>query len=277
MNPAQKALWYIESHLAEPLTLDDVAGVAGVSRFHLVRAFAAATGFSVMRYVRARRLSKAAQALAAGAPDILSLALDADYSSHEAFTRAFRDHFGVTPEAVRAATCLDHLKLQEPIVMDSTLLENLKPPRFETGKPLLVAGIGERCTHENGGAGIPNQWQRFNQKVDEIPDRVGKVAYGVCCNGDDSGFDYIAGVEVADFSDLPREFSRVRIPQQKYAVFTHAEHISTIRRTVNTIWNHWLPISGMKAADAPSFERYDENFDPATGNCGLEIWVPVRE
>ena len=118
MNPAQKALWYIESHLAAPLTLDDVAGVAGVSRFHLVRAFATATGFSVMRYVRARRLSKAAQALAAGAPDILSLALDADYSSHEAFTRAFRDHFGVTPEMVRATTCLDRLKLVEPIVMD---------------------------------------------------------------------------------------------------------------------------------------------------------------
>ena len=128
MNPAQKALWYIESHLAEPLTLDDVAGVAGVSRFHLVRAFAAATGFSVMRYVRARRLSKAAQALAAGAPDILSLALDADYGSHEAFTRAFRDHFGMTPEAVRAGACLDRLKLQEPIVMDSTLLDNLKAP-----------------------------------------------------------------------------------------------------------------------------------------------------
>ena len=278
MNPAQKALWFIESHLADALTLDDIAGIAGVSRFHLVRAFATATGFSVMRYVRVRRLSKAAQALAAGAPDILSLALDADYGSHEAFTRAFRDHFGMTPEAVRAGACLGHLKLQEPIVMDSTLLENLKPPRFEISKPLLVAGIGERCTHENGGAGIPNQWQRFHQKVDEIPDRVGKIAYGVCCNGDDSGnFDYIAGVEVSDFSDLPREFSRVRIPEQKYAVFTHAEHISTIRRTTNTIWNHWLPVSGMKAADAPSFERYDENFDPATGNGGLEIWIPVKE
>ncbi|MEH2503597.1 AraC family transcriptional regulator [Bradyrhizobium sp. AZCC 1578] len=277
MNPAQKALWYIESHLAEPLTLDEIAGIAGVSRFHLVRAFAAATGLSVMRYVRARRLTKAAQALAAGAPDILSLALDADYSSHEAFTRAFRDHFGTTPEAVRAATCLDHLKLQEPIMMDSTLLDTLKPPRFETSKPLLIAGISERCTHENGGAGIPNQWEQFHQKVDDIPNRVGKVAYGVCCNGDDSGFDYIAGVEVADFSDLPREFARVRIPEQKYAVFTHSEHISTIRRTVNTIWNHWLPASGMKAADAPSFERYDENFDPATGNGGLEIWVPVKE
>lgn len=278
MNPAQKALWYIESHLAGPLTLDEIAAIAGVSRFHLVRAFAAATGLSVMRYVRARRLSNAARALGAGAPDILSLALDADYSSHEAFTRAFRDHFGVTPEMVRAGTCLDRSRLQEPIVMISTALDHLKAPRFEVGKPLLVAGVGERCTLENQGAGIPSQWQRFHQVVAGIPGRNGKVAYGVCCNGDDAGnFDYVAGVEVTDFSDLPREFQSVRIPGQKYAVFTHAEHISTIRRTVNTIWNHWLPASGMKAADAPNFERYDETFDPGTGNGGLEIWIPVRE
>jgi len=278
MNPAQKALWYIESHLAAPLTLDEISAVAGVSRFHMVRAFASATGYSVMRYVRARRLTKAAQALSAGAPDILSLALDADYSSHEAFTRAFRDHFGVTPETARAGTCLDRLKLQEPIVMISTALDHLNAPRFETGKALLVAGVGERCTLENQGAGIPSQWQRFHQTVDNIPGRIGKVAYGVCCNADDAGnFDYVAGVEVADFSDLPREFQSVRIAEQKYAVFTHAEHISTIRRTVNTIWNHWLPASGMKAADAPSFERYDEKFDSSTGNGGLEIWIPVRE
>jgi AraC family transcriptional regulator len=279
MNPAQKALWYIESHLAEPLTLDDISGIAGISRFHMVRAFAGATGFSVMRYVRARRLSEAARALANGAPDILNLALDADYGSHEAFTRAFRDHFGVTPETVRATTCLRQLKLQEPIVMDSTPLDHLNPPRFETGKALLVAGVGERYNHcGDSGAGIPNQWQRFHQSCGNIPDRVGQVSYGVCCNGDDSGnFDYIAGVEVADFSDLPREFARVRIPAQKYAVFTHSEHISTIRRTVNTIWNHWLPTSGLKAADAPNFERYDEKFYPATGNGGLEIWVPVKE
>src|SRR6202012_1075251 len=107
MNPAQKALWYIESHLAEPLTLDEISNVAGVSRFHLVRAFAAATGFSVIRYVRARRLTRAARTLAAGAPDILHVALDADYGSHEAFTRAFRDHFALTPEPVRGLPCLD--------------------------------------------------------------------------------------------------------------------------------------------------------------------------
>ena len=277
MNPAQRALWFIESHLADALTLDEIAGVAGVSRFHMVRSFAAATGLSVMRYVRARRLSEAARSLAAGAPDILKVALDADYGSHEAFTRAFRDRFGVTPEAVRNLACIDHIKIQEPIQMDSTRTDNLPPPRFEIGKAILVAGLGERYNHENG-AGIPNQWQRFHQAVANIPHRKGKAAYGVCCNGDDAGnFDYIAGVEVSDFSDLPREFSRVRIPEQRYAVFAHKDHISTIRRSVNTIWNHWLPASGLKVADAPNFERYDENFDPLTGDGGLEIWVPVKD
>ena len=105
-----------------------------------------------------------------------------------------------------------------------------------------------------------------DQKVEHLP-----------IDHDAGNFDYIAGVEVSDFSDLPRRFSRVRIAEQKYVVFAHGEHISTIRRTVNTIWNHWLPASGLKAADAPSFERYDQNFDPLTGNGGLEIWVPVRE
>jgi DNA gyrase inhibitor GyrI len=53
-------------------------------------------------------------------------------------------------------------------------------------------------------------------------------------------------VDVADFSDLPREFACVRIPEQKYAMFTNAGRLSTICRTVNTIWNHWLPASGIR-------------------------------
>src|ERR1700743_2181847 len=98
MNPAQKALWVIGGHLTGPLSLDEIAAIAGVSRFHLVRAFAAATGLPVMRYVRARRLTEAARALAAGAPDILTLALDADYGSHEGINPGFRGPFGVEPD-----------------------------------------------------------------------------------------------------------------------------------------------------------------------------------
>ncbi|WP_199699154.1 helix-turn-helix domain-containing protein [Oleomonas cavernae] len=136
MNPADKALWYIESHLGQALTLDEIAGVAAVSRFHLVRAFAAATGLPVMRYVRARRLSEAAKSLAQGAPDILAVALEAEYASHEAFTRAFRDQFGLPPETVRAQARVDQLSLQEAVIMDSTLADTLIP---------RVSSWGRRC------------------------------------------------------------------------------------------------------------------------------------
>src|SRR5215831_18910567 len=118
MNPVARAVWFVEGHFAHDISLDDIAEVSGVTRYHLCRAFGTATGHSVMRYVRARRLSEAARALAAGAPDILAVALDWGYGSHEAFTRAFRDQFGVTPELVRARRDLATLALVEPIVMD---------------------------------------------------------------------------------------------------------------------------------------------------------------
>ncbi|MFM0597078.1 MULTISPECIES: AraC family transcriptional regulator [Paraburkholderia] len=276
MDPVGKALWFIESHFADALTLDDIADCGCVSRFHMARAFEAATGLSVMRYVRARRLSEAARRLAGGAPEILAVAIDAGYGSHEAFTRAFREQFGLAPEALRARGHLDNLALVEPIKMDETLLTHLEPPRFVDGEPLLVAGLGERYTCDTSTA-IPSQWQRFNAYVGKVPGQVGGVAYGVGYNADEAGnFDYLCGVEVSDFSALPAEFSRVRIPAQRYAVFSHREHVSTIRRTMNTIWNQWLPASGHTPADAPHFERYDEKFDPISGMGGLEIWLPLK-
>ena len=276
MNPAQKALWYIESHLGQALTLDEISGVAGVSRFHMVRAFAAATGCSVMRYVRARRLTEAARALAAGAPDILSLALDADYGSHEAFTRAFRDQFGLTPEVLRARGSLDDVQLTEPIKMDETLVANLEPPRFERLKTLLIAGLSERYDSDTS-AGIPAQWQRFAPYLGHVAGQVGQTTYGVLCQSDDAGnTESICGVEVSEFSKVPAELSRLRIPEQRNAMFTHRDHISTIRRTWFTIWNKWLPESGYQPAEGPEFERYGKEFDPRTGTGGLQIWVPIK-
>jgi AraC family transcriptional regulator len=276
MNPVGKALWYIESRFAEQITLDDIAGFSGVSRYHLSRAFGEATGYPVMRYLRGRRLTEAARSLAAGATDILSVALEAGYGSHEAFTRAFRDQFGITPEAVRARRGLDGLELVEPIKMDETLIATLEPPRFGDGKPLLIAGSCKRYTCETS-KGIPAQWQRFGPHFGHVPGQIGRVGYGVCCNADEEGnFDYVCGVEVPDFSELPSEFARLRIPRQRYAVFRHRDHISTIRRTINTIWNKWLPGSGHEVADAPDFERYGEDFDPKSGTGTVEIWIPIR-
>jgi AraC family transcriptional regulator len=276
MNPVGKALWFIEAHLGADASLADIADASGVSRYQLLRAFGTATGRSVIRYVRGRRLSEAARLLAAGAPDILTVALDAGYGSHEAFTRAFRDLFGLTPEAARERRSLDNIPLVEAIRMDASLIVTLGPPRFETGRTLLVAGLGERYSFETNH-GIPLQWQRFVPYVGNIPGQVGNVAYGVCCNSDGAGnFEYIAGVEVSSFDDLPSELRRVRIPAQRYAVFTHRDHISTMRGTVYTIWNKWLPSSGHEVADAPDFERYDERFNPQTGTGDVEIWLPLK-
>ena len=276
MDPVGKALWFIESHFAGEITLEEIAAVSGVSRYHLSRAFGAAFERPVMRYVRGRRLSEAAKTLANGATDILAVALDAGYGSHEAFTRAFRDQFGVTPEAVRAQRRCDSIELVEPIKMDETLLANLKPPHFETGKALLVAGLSARY-HCETSAGIPAQWQRFMPFIGNVTGQIGNVAYGVRCNSDDAGnMDYICGVAVADFTDLPPELTGIRIAPQKYAVFTHADHVSTIRRTWHTVLSGWLPSSGYELVDAPDFERYGEDFDPARGTGGIEIWVPVK-
>jgi AraC family transcriptional regulator len=277
MDPTTKAIWYIESHFAEELTLDEVARAAGVSRYHLSRAFSVATGGSLMHYVRGRRLSEAARCLADGAPDILAVALDAGYNSHEAFTRAFRDYFDMTPEMVRAMGNLQTIQLREPIKMNEAMLNNLNEPRVEKGKTMLIAGLGERYSSATT-AGIPAQWQRFSPHLGHIPGQVGDVAYGVICNGDDAGnIDYISGVEVSDFSRVPEEWSRIRIPEQQYVVFFHGGHISTIRQVWNTILNKWLPESGHVVAEGPEFERYDSRFDPATGNGGFEIWIPIKK
>jgi AraC family transcriptional regulator len=276
MNPTSKALWFIESHFAGEITLDDVANMAGVSRYHMTRAFGDVTGYPVMRYVRGRRLTEAARSLANGARDILAVALDTGYQSHEAFTRAFREQFGVTPEAVRDQGHVANINLLEPIKMEESIGTTVPPIRFERADVLLIAGIGHRYTCETS-AGIPAQWQRFLPHLGTVQGQVGRTAYGVRSNSDDEGsFDYTCGVAVSGFSDVPSDCSRLRIAAQKYAVFSHREHISTIRSTWSTIWNKWLPESGHQLVDAPDFERYGEEFDSHTGIGGLEIWVPIK-
>lgn len=90
----ERALWYIELELKSDLDLERVARHCNMSPFALSCLFALSTGWSVMRYIQARRLSQAALTLQRGAPDILDVALTAGYGSHEAFTRAFSDQLG---------------------------------------------------------------------------------------------------------------------------------------------------------------------------------------
>jgi AraC family transcriptional regulator len=269
-----KALWYIESHLSAELSLESIAESAMVSKFHLSRAFPTSVGSSLTGYIRARRLSEAAKILVKGAPDILAVALDAGYGSHEAFTRAFRQHFGLTPEQLRSQAHTEGITLQEPIRMNQTATTPLASPRLVKSDALLIFGLAQRCERA-GDPAIPSQWNSFLPYLGHIQGQIGNVAYGVIYNSDDSShYDYLCGVAVREFPTHPQEFTRLRIAPQSYAAFEHRDHVAAIASTWKAIWESGL--AGFEAVDAPAFERYDERFDSRTGLGGLEIWVPVK-
>jgi AraC family transcriptional regulator len=83
----------------------------------------------VTAYVRGRRLTEAARVLADGAPDILAVAIQAGYGSHEAFSRAFRDQFGLSLAELRARGHLEGIALVEPLREDPVVPVRLPPPR----------------------------------------------------------------------------------------------------------------------------------------------------
>jgi AraC family transcriptional regulator len=277
-RPVEKALWFVESHFGREITLDEVAGVCGLSRFQMSRLFSRAIGSTVTAYVRGRRLTQAAYALADGAPDILAVALEAGYGSHEAFSRAFRDQFGLTPAEVRSRGDLDGVALVEPLREDPRVQVDLPPPRFETPGPLSIAGLGRRFP-SNDMAGIPALWQAFQPYIGAIHGQRGAAAYGLAGRmaADGDSFFYLAGVEVADLSDLDDGFTGIRLPAQRWAVFSHTGHVTTIASTIDTIFAEALPAAGLTHGEMPDLlERYDEGFDPRSGEGGFEIWVPVK-
>ncbi|MCP2073239.1 UNVERIFIED_ORG: AraC family transcriptional regulator [Pseudomonas lini] len=274
MRNIERALWYIELELGSNLDLGRVAQHCKLSSFALARLFALSTGWSVMRYIRARRLSQAALTLRRGAPDILQVALDAGYGSHEAFTRAFCDLFGRTPKQVREHKD-ENLPLVEPLRMKERKLITLSEPRFETRSEFFIAGLGERFTFDKN-EGIVGLWQAFAPYIERMPDQISTWTYGLCCNpAEDGSFEYIAGTEVSRVDDLPAVFRHFRVPRQNYAVFRHLGHISTIHQTFFSIFNHWLPESEYELADAPEFEQYSADFEPSQGKGYVEVWIPI--
>ncbi len=278
MSAIGRAIWFIESHFTSDISLDEIAETAGLSRYHLSRVFGMTTGHSISGYIRSRRLSAAALALIDNSSTILQVALDAGYGSHEAFTRAFREQFGITPESLRKQGHVRNLALQEPIRMDDTRLPKLEAPRFETYPAMLLAGLAETYAHEATQA-IPSLWQKFNQHYGHIPGQVGNVAYGVCTPADEGkeGFRYMSAVEVNEVDELPEGFTTTKLPRQRYAVFAHRGHISGIAATVHQIFGEWLPQSGHEHGGTPDMmERYDDRFDPRTGTGVTEIWIPLK-
>ena len=155
---------------------------------------------------------------------------------------------------------------------------NPNEPRMEYGKPLLIAGLRRHFAAPSNA--IAEQWTQFAHYLGNIPGQVGGVAYGLCFP-QSKGLDYLSGVEVSSIDSAPPELAWTMIPAQKYAVFSHNEHVSKLLETLDAIQHDWLPSSGHTAAEGASgapcfFERYGEKFDPKTGMGDIEVWVPIK-
>src|SRR5512134_1956338 len=101
----EDVMTYIRQHIHEPLDRETLAGVAGFSIPHFHRVFRAHVGESAISYVRRLRLERAARKLRMGAVDITEVALAAGYDSHAAFSKAFKQQFGLSPSEFRSLGC----------------------------------------------------------------------------------------------------------------------------------------------------------------------------
>ena len=96
---------YIQTHITEPLDRGQLAAIAGFSLPHFHRIFVEQIGESPTAYIRRLRLERAGRKLRMGACDIGEVALAAGYGSHNAFSKAFKQHFGLAPQAFRELGC----------------------------------------------------------------------------------------------------------------------------------------------------------------------------
>lgn len=278
---ASTVMW-IEENLDEPLTLDRIAAHAGLSPYHFSRLFTARMGLSVMAHVRGRRLVRGARRLVED-PNLklVDLAFDCGFESQEAFTRAFRRIFGVTPGRFRNGFAVAPMEGQYPMTTPtnaSTSVFHL--PDFVTLDEFCVAGPSRRFDQASR-SDIPQLWSALIGALPFKGQAPSWTTYGVVSSvdRDEGSFDYMAGVGVEPSSELPRGFIEKHIPAASYAVFritlNGAALHPQVRSAMATIWGELIPRAGLKLADGPDFELYESEFTPNRPGAIIDFYVPV--
>jgi AraC family transcriptional regulator len=97
----RRVIAFIEAHLQENIGLTDLAAAAGLSANHFLRVFKLATGETPYHFLRARRLERARQLLAASAMPLAQLALECGFANQAHFTAAFSREQGISPGRYR--------------------------------------------------------------------------------------------------------------------------------------------------------------------------------
>lgn len=155
-----QAMDYIEEHLTEEVSFDELAKKTGISVYHFKRTFSFVAGMSLAEYIKKRRLAEANLALLAG-EKVTDVAFKYGYQSIEGFSRAFRDWTGQAPSEVMKTQIQKtfpkfsfYIDIKGGQSMDVKLIEK---PAFQ------IVGVSQK---------VPLQYQGENQAIIELAQRI---------------------------------------------------------------------------------------------------------
>ena len=279
---------YIDRHLDSNLDLATLAGVAHFSAFHFHRLFHALAGEALGDYVRRRRLELAAVRLRAqNRVPVISIALAVGFGSAEAFTRAFRARFGVSPTQWRKSkrgqvTRKAGQEGRAPRLNNgaSRKQESAMNVKLIDREPTPVAYL--RHTGPYGPA-LGTFWQRKVAPWMEANNLMGRDRFGISL--DDPSVTkpalcrYDACVESPAGEVLAGDAQHKVIPGGKYAALAFEGTGAQIGAAWDALLRDWLPKSGLQLDSRPFFEHYpvDGRYDPKTGAFSCNICVPVAK
>lgn len=291
----QKTLDYIEAHIGEDVTIEELADIAALSVFYYQRLFSRLVRKPVREYMKLRRLARAKHALSNKHQRILDIALDYGFGSHETFTRAFKEAYGMTPEQYRENPVflnqidkpdllLGYILIDEgvPLVSDGLVLEmnrkSLSEPVFFMGLVGSVPVPGQIPAGEATGVDIPGEiWKRFHQEKGRIRRIPGGREVGVSYVGDapTGCFSYFAGVEV-EAGTADDYFRTWQLPAGEYVVCSfeagNFEELTTVALNKAIRYSYlWLEKHCLKA-DMFAPELY---YGSTPESAYMEFWMPV--
>jgi len=279
---------YIEEHIKENITLEEVASQIGYSLYHFSRVFSLSKGITVMEYIRSRRLSLAATQLFQGR-NVIDIAFEYGFETPSGFARSFRKAFGYSPtQFMKRMAGYAETKTTVEIggyIMNPVIVRR---PEFK------VAGYGIKTniTGDTYTKDVASFWSNYDgenleSKMYKIlnPKKHGEVGLCVPVSEDGKAI-YLLGVIVEDFSRVEEDMLTVVVPEAEYAVFTtppvdttkdmeQKEFAKIIASTWKYIFEEWFKDSGYVYDESKlDFEYYDERCHHRQDTV-MDIYVPV--
>ncbi|MBF4694935.1 AraC family transcriptional regulator [Fusibacter ferrireducens] len=278
----QKAIDYMEAHILEPITYENVAKQLYVSSYYFHRTFSMLTGITANEYIKNRRLSMAGQELSATGAKVIEVALKYGYETPESFTKAFTRFHEVTPNAAKHAgvelksfnRLLIKINLEGGTVMDYRIEKRAPFKLIAKVKKFKNLAIAEEENNE-----IPAFWDTC--KADGTFRVLEKKAtrhdvYGLCApvSKESPYFDYGIGM-VYDGESVPEGYTLWEVKPTLWAVFKcMGDNGDCIEETWKRFYSEFLPSSDYNMLDDTDFELYEENPTPG---CFCELWIPIEK